>query len=424
MAAVPLHGLIQRAVDRVFFGGWYDYRSVVSDISRSLTGTLDRRILEKLLLERTAGTLWVRGAALFLPDPHLGEELIGRQHGKLLAEPSSLVLNANSSLARHLCDAEQPLEMSELRKRVEQGSPGLANDPLLSEEAVRWWVPMVSNNQLIGLLLLGARMGSERFDADDLVILSTLADQAALAITNILLVEKLRSQLREIERSHRILEQMHQQVLRGREDEQKRLARNVHDGPVQQLIAFRYQLRECLANSDNPQMRDTLSQLRDETGKMIDGLRGLCSNLRPPLLDAFGLATAIRSHSEETGRRQGLRIIAVLDQEADEHLPEEVAVSLFRIYQEALANAVRHANASQITIRLQGEKTLLTLEVQDDGDGFPVPDPLDLLAADGHFGLLGIRERIELLAGTFELTSQPGSGTLLRVQVHAPATPS
>jgi len=288
---------------------------------------------------------------------------------------------------------------------------------LLNNKAIRWWVPMVGDDRLIGLLLLGTRLGDEQFDVDDLQILSTLGDQAALAIKNILLVEELRSQLKETESSHRILEQMHRQLLIGREEERKRLSRDLHDGPVQQLIAFRYQLHECMAQISGPDLNRTLNELRDDTSALLDELRSLCSKLRPPVLDSFGLASAIRAHSEEISCRHGPKIQLMLDDDRDWQLPEEVAVSLFRVHQEALSNVIRHANASQIVIRLYRAGSKVTIEIQDDGSGFVVPDSMDLFAAEGHFGLLGIRERIELLKGEFELASQSGDSTMLRVRV-------
>jgi signal transduction histidine kinase len=412
---VPLHGLIQHGVDRVFYGGWYDYRSVISDISRSMAGTLDRRVLEELLLERVAGTLWVRGAALLLPEAHSGARLAGRQVGTL--GPSLVSLEMGGPLTRHLCEASRPVETPWLQQRVDRDSLGPSEDALLNSGAIRWWIPIASGDRLSGLLLLGARLGGEGFSADDLQILDTLSDQAALAIENILLVEKLQLQLEQIENSRQILAKMHQRLLIGREDERKHLARELHDSPVQKLIALRYQLGECIAQLDDANLRRALDESRDEAGSLVNELRGLCRDLRPPLLDAFGLATAIQAHGEEVGERHGLKIQLALEDDEGWQIPEDVSVSLFRICQEVLSNVIRHADADLVAIRLYRKGPMVTLEIQDDGVGFTMSDSMDHLAAEGHFGLLGIRERIELLKGRFEIESRPGEGTKLCVQV-------
>jgi two-component system sensor histidine kinase ComP len=417
VAAVPLRDRIQRVINRAFYGGCYDYRTVVSDVSRSLTGALGRQVLEELLLDHAASTLWVRGAALLLPEPNSTGRLVGRQHNTLAIEPALLSLKMNGPLARCLCTVHRPIETSWLQQEMAPRNLEPAEARLVHSTAIRWWVPMVNEDRLIGLLLLGARLGDERFDESDLQILNTLSDQATLAIKNILLVEELRLQLKETENGHRVLEQMHRQLWIGREEERKRLARDLHDGPVQQLIAFRYQLGEGLAQLDNPNLRRTLGELRNEASVLLDELRGLCTKLRPPLLDAFGLASAIQAHSEEVEQRHSLKIQLTLDDDKVWQLSEEVAVSLFRIYQEALSNVIRHADASHIVIRLYRVEPKVALDIQDDGTGFVVPDSINLFAAEGHFGLLGIRERIDLLGGEFELTSRPGEGTMLHVRV-------
>jgi len=415
LVTVPLHDLIQRGVDRLFYGGWYDYRSVISDISRSLAGTLDRRVLEELLLERVAGTLWVRGAALLLPEARSGARLVGRQVGTL--GPSLVSLEIGGPVTRQLCQASRPVETSWLQQRVDRDNLGPSEDALLNSGAVRWWIPIASGDRLRGLLLLGARRGGEVFSADDLQILHTLSDQAALAIENILLVEKLQLQLKQIENSRQVLAKMHQRLLIGREDERKRLARELHDSPVQKLIALRYQLGECMAQLDDPDLRRALDESRDEAGSLVDELRGLCRDLRPPLLDAFGLASAIQSYGEELGERYGLKVKLALEDDGDWQLSEGVSVTLFRICQEALSNVVRHADADQVAIGLHRTGSMVALQIQDDGVGFTTSSSMDHLATEGHFGLLGIRERIELLEGKFELESRPGAGTKLQVQV-------
>jgi signal transduction histidine kinase len=264
---------------------------------------------------------------------------------------------------------------------------------------------------------LGARVGGESFDPDDLHILETLSNQAALAVRNILLVEELRAHLDQLEEHRQTLTKMHQQLLNAREAERKYLARELHDSPIQKLIALRYQLSECVAQV-GPETAHTLSALREETGALVNELRRLCRKLRPPLLDAFGLASAIRAHGEEKGQQHAITVEFTVDEESESWpLSEEATVSLFRIYQEALTNVIKHAHAQHVTVQLTRDDSIIRLEVQDDGRGFEHPGSLNRLADAGHFGLLGIQERVELLGGTFTLTSKKGEGTTLRARV-------
>jgi len=419
IAVFPLRNWVQRAVDQLFYGGQYDYRSVVSDVSRRLAGTLEWHTLEELLLEYATETLWVHNAALLLPESRTSSRLIGRRQSTipLVIEPSLLSLEREGPLARYLCRIRHPIETSQLQQEMSRENITPSERLLLNHEAIHWWVPMVSDGQLIGLLILGTRTGNERFNVEALQILGTLSDQIALAIKNILLLEELHLQLQETESSRRILEQMHQQLLIGREMERKHLARDLHDGPVQQLISLRYRLNTCMTRLEDPELLGILHELRDEASELLNELRGICVELRPPLLDAFGLASAIRAHSEGVGKQSGLKMELMLEDDSEWHLPETTMVSLFRVYQEALSNVIKHAHATQVTVRLYRSGSMVRLEIGDNGVGFSVPDSLAQFAATKQFGLLGIMERVDLLNGTFELTSQPDNGTRLCIQV-------
>ncbi len=412
----PLHSLLRRLVDRTFYGKWYDYRSVISEVSRSLNGTLDRHTIESLLLERLGDTLWIGGAALYLSTIDDDSQLIGHQHGELNLDAHQLRLQNNTPLLRYLYRRHQPLETYQLQEATQKLVLNPAEKALVESHAVRWWAPLVGENQLLGLLLLGSRVGNERFSDEDLRILNTLCDQAALAVKNVLLVEALQRQLDEVRQSRQLLAQSNQKLLHGREMERKHLARELHDGPIQDLIAIRYQIGASLPHVADPEIQETLNSARDATGELLAELRGICTQLRPPLLDAFGLASAIAALCDELNDRHGLEITPHLAE--IEKLPEEISLLTFRICQEALNNTVKHARATKIDIRLYQTQNTLHMEIQDDGVGFILPESMDDLMTEGHFGLLGIRERIELVKGRLDLQSAPGEGASL--QIHIP----
>jgi signal transduction histidine kinase len=417
LGLIPLNRVVQRRVDQLFYGGWYDYRSVVSDVSHRLSGTLDRRTLSRLLLEQATERLRVRSAALLLPLSSKPIQLQVESSDHLELPTTSLPLALESALTRRLYQVGAPVQTAQLRQEINAFALSPAEKDLLNVDAIRWWVPIAGQKNLNGLLLLGARVGGESFDPDDLHILETLSNQAALAVRNILLVEELRAHLDQLEEHRQTLTKMHQQLLNAREAERKYLARELHDSPIQKLIALRYQLSECVAQV-GPETAHTLSALREETGALVNELRRLCRKLRPPLLDAFGLASAIRAHGEEKGQQHAITVEFTVDEESESWpLSEEATVSLFRIYQEALTNVIKHAHAQHVTVQLTRDDSIIRLEVQDDGRGFEHPGSLNRLADAGHFGLLGIQERVELLGGTFTLTSKKGEGTTLRARV-------
>jgi signal transduction histidine kinase len=140
--------------------------------------------------------------------------------------------------------------------------------------------------------------------------------------------------------------------------------------------------------------------------------------LRPPGLAEFGLPAALRGYVARLKRdgNDGVPAIVLDLDEQTADLPQPLAVAVFRVVQEALRNCVRHARAHQITVRLRKESAEVTVDVQDDGRGFRVPDRLDELAQGGHFGLVGLAERVEQADGELTVTSAPGAGTTIAVR--------
>lgn len=195
------------------------------------------------------------------------------------------------------------------------------------------------------------------------------------------------------------------------------LARDLHDGPMQELYGIIFQLD--MLNTENKAENDepTLESIKEKVLQVIDSLRTTSRELRPPALAPYGLEKAIRSHAETLQQAHpDLKINIQLDSDG-QSLPEPVRMSLYRIYQTAVTNVIRHANATTATIRFRIDDQQASLEVQDDGCGFEVPRRWIELARKGHLGLVGAVERAEAAGGRLDVESKPGKGTLIRVTV-------
>lgn len=199
-----------------------------------------------------------------------------------------------------------------------------------------------------------------------------------------------------------------------REEERTQIARDIHDELGQQLTGLKMDidwLDKKTPVTDTvmkPRITD-MSSLVEET---IRSIRRISADLRPSMLDDFGLLASLEWQSREVGKRFGIEIDLV-SEIPDTDLPEETATGLFRIYQEALTNAVKHANAKKIQGKLYIQNSYLCLEIKDDGKGIDTTT----IPVKKTFGLLGIRERVFLLHGKYDLTSEPGKGTCLSVAI-------
>jgi signal transduction histidine kinase len=149
----------------------------------------------------------------------------------------------------------------------------------------------------------------------------------------------------------------------------------------------------------------------------IAELRRFCYELRPPSLVHFGLEQAIHSHAEIFTRKfphLDLNLKLASDHQL---LPESVRVAMFRIYQEALSNVVKHAKATRVQVSLWLDDREIVLEIQDDGIGFQLPEDWVILARQGHLGLVGMQERAEAIGGAVQVESAPGQGARIRVRI-------
>lgn len=198
----------------------------------------------------------------------------------------------------------------------------------------------------------------------------------------------------------------------GQEAERSRIARELHDDTVQSLIAIAQSL-DLVLNSDIQSARPLLESARGQAVETVASLRRLIADLRPPALDELGLIPALRMLA---GKADGPEVHIEVSG-IERRLDPNVELALFRTAHEAIANARRHAQASHIDVTVAFEAELTRIAVADDGQGFTWPLQSDEMVTGGHFGLIGIAERVQRFGGTFRVDSAPGHGTRLEIAV-------
>jgi signal transduction histidine kinase len=214
-----------------------------------------------------------------------------------------------------------------------------------------------------------------------------------------------------------------QTVLRATEQERLRLAADLHDGPVQELTALRYSLNRARTRVQRGQHEEAealLAGLEVDLATGISGLRRLMSELRPAVLDEQGLEAALLNQARAFEAANG--VACDIRSGLDARLAPELETVLYRVTQESLNNIGKHARASRVTVSLATENGGVRLRIHDDGIGF---DPLAAreLVGDGHFGLAGMRERVEMVGGRLVVDSVPGEGTTVDVRMTSQPAP-
>jgi signal transduction histidine kinase len=236
---------------------------------------------------------------------------------------------------------------------------------------------------------------------------------ASAAVLFLLVVTRMAGLIRLIEQAQAERGRLLDRTVQAAEQERIRLAAELHDGPIQHLSMLAYELERARLRLEAGRVDGGVASVRQTQEKLqheVGELRRLMVGLRPPVLDEVGLEAALRDQVANFERRT--QIACKVEVALAERLDPELETVLYRVTQEALNNVEKHARAGQLGVVLFGGREAARLEVRDDGVGFDPAATADL-ARLGHFGLLGMRERVELAGGTWTVWSRPGAGTVL-----------
>lgn len=205
-------------------------------------------------------------------------------------------------------------------------------------------------------------------------------------------------------------------VITAQEEERRRIARELHDDTAQSLAAVGVAIEAALEEMPDTPARARLEQLKGHVNGSLSELHRVIYDLRPSVLDDLGLAAAVRWLADEYSRRTGVAI-KVETCDLEERLPPDIETAVFRVVQESLSNIERHAAADAALVQISREGAVLSVEIEDDGKGFE-PEAVSVTPESARgLGLQGMRERVELLGGTFAITASPGCGTRVAVTV-------
>lgn len=264
-------------------------------------------------------------------------------------------------------------------------------------------VPLRASTRTLGLMNLvlpGGRTFSER----ELQMLSTVGHQIGLAVERGMLFD-------EVAAKERTRGELLEKLITAHEDERRRIARELHDEAGQALTALIVNL-ELAAQEESPdRVRAHLIQLRDLAERTLAEIRRLIYDLRPSILDDLGLVAALRWYAKSLLDPRGITWSLSVSGIAG-RLPPAMETVAFRLVQEALANVQRHSRATAVNVDLALVGRELRVRIEDNGQGFDA-QRIRTAGRDGGFGLMGMRERVELVGGRWEAHSKPGAGTII-----------
>jgi signal transduction histidine kinase/ligand-binding sensor domain-containing protein len=233
-------------------------------------------------------------------------------------------------------------------------------------------------------------------------------------------LERANRSQRELEEASAGLRQLTSRLESAEEQARSRISRELHDEFGQTLTAAKINLQMLRSKTADPVVVQRLDDSVGMVDRMIRQARDIARSLRPPLLDEAGLVPALEDHLKALARRSDVRI----DFDADPIVanpPKELSMTVFRVIQEAVSNALRHAHASTIRVALRDDSDALSVVVEDNGVGFD-PEAVGRRVRRGeHLGMLGMTERVRSVGGTIEIDSRPGAGSRIRIRIPRPS---
>ncbi len=410
----PLKQELSKFTNWILYGEEVSYAQAVSPLADALALVLDYETLQALLVHNLVRTLRSSGGLLFLNKDDQGLIRVAAS-GCFVGTETPDHLSPAGRLAGQLKIAGRPVHRLDMHRSLRIATLQPGEQQLLTLNQVVFWLPLVSGDDLLhGVLLMGPKIDQEFFTGEDTRILTTLARQAGLTAHNVRLAHQVWASRQELSQAYR-------QLLTAREQERRELAYQLHDDTIQPLLGVTYQLaqsRELTGEAPyagapvTEQLRLLLVAAEDEILEMVEKLRDLVAELRPAGLDDLGLPGALAGYVASLRREDGLEgpRLEVNLAPIGRLLSEPVAICLFRIAQEALRNALKHARAGQVRLDLCLAPDEVILRIGDDGCGFQVPDRLSEFTQTNHFGLANMHERISWIGGALTIQSAPGRG--------------
>lgn len=374
----------------------------------AISSTLGLRQMLQAALDKVLEVMELQAGWIFLENPiHPANFQLTVKAG---LSQAFILAETNHGFEKCICTqvlhTVTPMVVNDISKECKHINPEIiASEGLACHVSV----PLISRDRVIGVLNVASRK-SRTYNRDDLALLDSIGRQIGVATENARLWEELKE--KEVLRG-----QLLEKIITTQETERQRLARELHDEAGQALTSLKFRLRSLEKQSEPSKAYAQLQALRDLVGQIQVNLHDLATELHPPALDELGLIAAIQQFSSHFASHTSLHVdIQTLGLE-DERLGSQVELTAYRLIQEALTNAARHAEANNISIMLEKQDKQIIVIVDDDGIGFDNLEQLKYGTGTKHLGIHSMQERVELLGGIFTVESQSGQGTTVLARI-------
>ncbi|MDP3025796.1 MAG: GAF domain-containing protein [candidate division Zixibacteria bacterium] len=377
-------------------------QTILLEISKALSQTLDLKKLFEIVTQKTVELLGIDRAAAMMIDQKTGYFPLFIHFSRVKQPPELRIFPKSVK--------DFPYIIDQVRNGQLFCVSDVAKSSLTSKEKSYFRkrgiksvlsVPFILRGRLLGVLGLNSIREKHEFTEPEIKLSRAIANLLSVAVEN--------ANLMEVSKKHsEELEKLSLQIINAQEEEKKNLAGKLHDVIAQDLTALQLDLK--MSQQELPeQFAQTRNRLKEGEGLARQALENVCNltmDLRPPILDDFGLASAIRWYVDGFSRRTNIKV-ALKFQELDCKFPPEFETAIYRTIQECLTNVAKHSEANKVNVSLDKKNEHLRIIIRDNGIGF---DP-EIFHFTSGFGLFRLKEKTELLGGKFRISSRRGKGT-------------
>jgi len=403
-----LRPLFLGMVDQLFYRKTYSYRQALLSFSRKMGNIINLNELADEMLTTVVKALRTPQAKLLFEDissdDFTTQFTYPKVKGKSNDEPN---FNSDNPIMTWLEKETGPLDLRQIDVIPQFKGLWQAEKEKLVASDLELLCPIKSRDKLIGILALGKKQSKARYSQEDIELVMSLASQAGIMIENARMLDRLKKQQLQVE-------QLLAKAIHVQEEERERISVDLHDGVAQWLAGASYRAQTVsalLSGNDSDEARDELATMESTIDKSLKELRRVLIGLRPPALDELGLSHALRQ-SLENLKTDGINC-HFSEVGTPVRLPSSMEIAVYRVVQETLTNVRKHANATKVNLRLQFREDKLLVEIRDNGRGFDLSQTLNSAISMGHMGLLGMKQRLEMLRGNIKIKTGEGNGTTI-----------
>jgi len=399
-------------VDQLFYRGTYSYRQDMLSFNIKMGNIINLSELAGEMLPTIFRALHASRALLLFEDTSSGDFTTQfaypKIEGKSSDEPE---FSRDSPIVTWLEKEANPLDLKQIDLIPQMKALWETEKDRLAAFNLEFLCPIKSRGKLIGILALGKKLSNTAYSQEDLETIISMASQAGIMIENAMMFDILKKQQAQVQ-------QILAQAVLAQEEERQRISIDLHDSVAQWLAGASYRVQTAdalLSRNSSTEVRAELANVEETIDKSLKELRRVVIGLRPPALDELGLNHALRQSLEDL-KSDGL-ICKFNESGTKTRLSSSVEIAVYRLVQEALNNIRKHAHATKVTLRVQFREDTFLVEIRDNGKGFDLSQTLDSAIAVGHMGLLGMKQRAEMLGGNIKIKTGVGAGTTLTLSL-------